>query len=104
MDFIKYSLWPAVKVRSRYWWWVIKYGGKKNIPREVIFGAMEKSMKCLTENLNQAVRLLPTDADAEEKGLAFGAVAKVKEFEEEMSKFKQDSRSVVQTDKKESDN
>jgi len=67
ISFIKYSLWPAVKVRGIYWWWILKYGGKKNIPPELIFGAMERSMQRMDENIKNALRAMPEDASEEEQ-------------------------------------
>ncbi|MEW5805380.1 MAG: hypothetical protein AB1721_01465 [Patescibacteria group bacterium] len=67
IDFIKYSLWPAVKVKLTYWWWVIKYQGKKNIPPELIFGKMSESMNRMQDGLLQALRHSPDDISEEEK-------------------------------------
>lgn len=54
---IKYELWPPVKVRGRFYWWVIRYGGKKRIPREVVFGAMAKSLQRMNDNLEKAYQI-----------------------------------------------
>ena len=66
-QFLKYSVWPAVKVRFTYWWWMVRYGGKKNIPPELIFGKMNSSMERMRENLMQALRHMPPDISEGEK-------------------------------------
>lgn len=42
LNFIKFTLWPIAKVKLIYWWWIIKYGGKKNIPPDLIFKQKEE--------------------------------------------------------------
>lgn len=84
INFLRFQMWPAVKTRVIYWWWIIKYRGKKNIPPQVIFGAMEKTMNGLKDNLMQAFRALPSDVDEEEKKEFFEIFGKVKELEKEI--------------------
>ena len=66
-EFIKYEIWPWVKVRSIYFWWTIKYGGKKNIPQELIFNRMQKSLENSNKNLMNALRVMPDDISADKK-------------------------------------
>lgn len=87
MDFIKYNLWPEIKVRLRYWWWIVKYRGKRNIPREVVFGQLAKSMSSMTENLERAMRSLPADADPEEVRQLVNLIEKAGDFEKEMEEI-----------------
>ncbi|MBI3335847.1 MAG: hypothetical protein HY001_05145 [Candidatus Portnoybacteria bacterium] len=51
VSYLKYEVLPWVKVKLRYWWWILKYGGKKKIPPEIIFGALAKSLERMNENL-----------------------------------------------------
>lgn len=88
MNYITYTLWPWLKVKTRYWWWVLKYGGKKNIPPELIFGQMEKSMERMKENLMQALRHFPEELGGEEKQMLLDAIGKA----EELSKAQREIR------------
>ena len=45
----------------------MKYGGKKNIPLELIFGKISGSMERMQENLMQALRHMPENISEEEK-------------------------------------
>ena len=60
-EFIKYSIWPIVKVRVVTIWWIIKYGGKRSIPHKLIFNKMQKSLENLNKNLMDALRIIPND-------------------------------------------
>lgn len=64
---LKCEIWSPVKVRLRYGWWIARYGGKKNIPKELIFEQMQKSMERLEENLQDALRAMPDDVDETER-------------------------------------
>jgi len=75
MNYLKYTFWPAVKVRFTYWWWIVRYGGKKNIPPELIFGKISGSMERMRENLMQAFRHMPDDISEEEKKELLKAIA-----------------------------
>ena len=80
-----------LKTRVRFYWWVIKYGGRKNIPPEVVFGAMAESMERMKENMMNAWRSMPKDVDDEDREQFFEAFAKMQEMErgmEEMRKGK----------------
>ncbi|HEY4508412.1 MAG TPA: hypothetical protein VJJ55_02020 [Candidatus Paceibacterota bacterium] len=91
MNYSTYTLWPWLKVKTRYWWWVIRYGGKKNIPPELIFGQMEKSMARMKENLMQALRNFPKELGEEDKQMLLDAIGKA----EEMDKAQQEMRRGV---------
>lgn len=88
IEYLKFEMWPMVKTKIIFWWWIIKYGGKKNIPKEVIFEALEKTIESLVFNVEQAVRATPNDADEEERKLAFKALSKVQDLKDEIGKIK----------------
>ncbi|TSC58120.1 MAG: Uncharacterized protein Greene041679_172 [Parcubacteria group bacterium Greene0416_79] len=87
MDYLKHTLWPLIKVKGVHLWWTIKYGGRKNIPPELIFGQMEKSMKRFSENIEQAFRHLPADLSDHEKGEVINLMGLAKELEEKMKEL-----------------
>ena len=87
MDYLKYTLWPLIKVKCIYFWWIIKYGGKKNIPPELIFGRLEKSMKRFAENMEQAFRHMPAAMSASEKGEVIDLMGLAKRLEEELKRL-----------------
>ncbi|MEK7208550.1 MAG: hypothetical protein AAB699_03340 [Patescibacteria group bacterium] len=87
LDYLKFTLWPTVKVKSRYYWWVIRYCGKRNIPPELIFGQIAKSMERMKENLMQALRHLPPDMGAEEKKTLLDAIGKADELDKKQREF-----------------
>ena len=66
-DFIAYTIWPALKTRAMFWWWIVKYGGKKNIPRELLFEKISGGVEKMRENLMQAFRHMPEETTEEEK-------------------------------------
>ncbi len=78
---IKYELWPPVKVRSKYIWWIVRYGGKKRIPREVIFGAMAKSLQRVNDNLDSAFQIGGHDSNTSAKEVHQVLAAKEKALE-----------------------
>ena len=89
MDFLKHQLWPALKVRLTYWWWILKYGSKKNIPRELIFARMARSMERMNENLMQALRHLPANAAEDEKRELMEAIRGATRLEDEVERVRQ---------------
>ncbi|MFH1162363.1 MAG: hypothetical protein V1696_03795 [Candidatus Jorgensenbacteria bacterium] len=91
MDFIRYSFWPMVKVRLLYWWWIVKYGGEKNIPKELLFKKMAESMSRLAENLEAARRAMSPDADQEETKTLIDIMRKVGSLKENVEEAKRDS-------------
>lgn len=56
-----------VRVKLKFWWWTIRYGGKKNIPKKLIFQALANSMKRMGHNLKEAQRAMPEDVSEEER-------------------------------------
>ena len=90
MHFLKYEIWPVIKVRLTFWWWVVKYRGKKNIPPELIFERMAKSMARMSESLQGALRVIPPDADPEEIKELINVIRKANELENEAIKAKQE--------------
>ena len=87
MEYLKYTLWPLVKVRGLHLWWALKYGGKKHIPPELILGQMEKSLKRFSENMEQAFRTMPANLSDSEKREMIDLLCVAKELEEEMRRF-----------------
>lgn len=85
---VKYEIWPALKVRLIYWWWIIKYGGKKNIPPELIFGRINKSMARISENLMDALKTMPPDATEDEKKELINLIRETGELEKEVGEMK----------------
>lgn len=81
---ICYTLWPPIKVRMCYYWWIVRYGGKKNIPREVIFGAMAKSMERMNNNLRLAVSESPDDLSKEDHMQMLKAIEKAEKMQEDI--------------------
>lgn len=75
-------------MRLKYWWWIVRYRGKKNIPREIVFGALSKSMVRMNENLMAAFREMPEDMSAEDKKLLFESLQKGKAIEGEIQRLK----------------
>jgi len=77
-----------VKVRLIYWWWIIKYGGKKNIPPELIFGKISGNIERMRENLTQAFRYMPDDASESEKKELLDLIRKTDDLEKAFDKSK----------------
>ena len=92
MGYLKYTLWPFVKVKCIYFWWVLKYGGKRNIPPNLIFGQIEKSMARFTENMQQAFRHIPADMSDAEKGEIVSLMGLAKKLEEEMKRLEAENK------------
>lgn len=84
---VKYEFWPFLKTRLIFWWWIVKYGGKKNIPPEVIFARMAKSMETLDQNLRCARAAMMDDATKEEMGEMYDVIGKVEDFEKKLDKI-----------------
>jgi len=89
MDFIKYTIWPRMKVILIYWWWIIKYRGKKNIPPEVFFRRMIKNIEGMKENLEKAFLLGKDDMSKEEFLEFYNTMGKVEGFKEKVTELKQ---------------
>lgn len=87
-DFIKFNLWTTIKVRTMYFWWIIKYRGKKNIPPELVFDQMAKTMNSLTEDIFNAVKATPEDVSGEEKEIMRDVLMKLGEFKQEIKNLK----------------
>ena len=87
MDYIKYTLWPLIRFRCIYFWWTVRYGGKKNIPQELIFGQVQRSMKRFAENMEQAFRHMPGDLSQTEKGEVVDLMGLAKKLEEEVKRL-----------------
>lgn len=67
MDFIKHNFWPLIKVKIIYWWWIVKYGGKKKIPHDLVLKKIEETMQSFKDDLMQVVRHSPEDMSEEER-------------------------------------
>lgn len=86
--FLRYTIYPVVKVKLTYCWWIIKYRGKKNIPQELIFGKISGSMERMRENLMQALRHMPADISDEEKKELLDLIRTADNLEKEFDKSK----------------
>lgn len=62
----------------------MKYGGKKKIPREVIFGAMEQSLKRMNDSFMNAMRVVPPDLSEDEKQMATDAFREMNKLQSEI--------------------
>ncbi len=92
MHYLKYSLWPLIKVKCTHLWWSIKYGGKKNIPPELIFGQMEKSMKRFSDSMQQAFRHMPQGASDSEKGEMVDLMGLAQKLEAEIKRLEAEKK------------
>ena len=54
---LRYEIWPPVKVRCKYYWWIVRYRGKRNIPKEVVFRSLTKSLERMNNALDSAYQL-----------------------------------------------
>lgn len=88
MNYIRYSVLPILNVRLRYFWWIIKYRGKKNIPKELVMGQVAKNMRNLTENLMGALRHIPDDLGEKERRELVDLIREAGELEKEFEKSK----------------
>jgi|GEM_PF-3275531 len=82
MRFLIYKIWTALRVRLTYWWWILKYRGKKNIPLEVVLGRMDETMKLLSENILKAVQASSANMSEDESKMVRDLLAKLRELEE----------------------
>ena len=73
-----------LKVKIIYWFWIVKYGGKKKIPPEVVFGRMNKSMDSLFHNIQEAIKVSPENMDEEERMMARELLMKTANLRKEM--------------------
>lgn len=88
INFIKYEIWPTIKVRLTYWWWAIRYGGKKNIPPELIFGRIMKNAEQMKESLEQALHYLPPGMSEKEKSELLNLLGETDAFESKLKNLK----------------
>jgi hypothetical protein len=90
-DFLLYRLWPMMKVRGRFYWWVVRYGGRRNIPPEVVFGSMLANMERLEENLQQALRAMPSDTPEEDRKMLLSALSKTQAMRRDAPQIRRDT-------------
>lgn len=88
MSFFRYETWPWIKVKIIYWWWIIRYGGKKNIPLELIFGQITKSIEDFKENLEKAFSFSKDDMSKEELLNFYKITEKINDFKKEIDEAK----------------
>ena len=88
MDYLKHSLWPFLKVKATYWWWIIKYRGKKNIPPELIFSRMFKSVSGMNDALMNAFRAMPDNLNEQEKNEFLDLMHRAQDLEKEIKDLK----------------
>lgn len=84
--------WIAAKTRITFWWWIVKYRGRKNIPPEIVFSQLEKTMADLKNNLMNAWRAFPQDISEEEKKKFFEMFSNVQNLETELTKAKKEPK------------
>ena len=88
LDYIKFDFWPLLKTRLYFWWWIIKYRSRKNIPTEIIFAQMAKNMERLDQNLRCARSVMMDNANKEEMNEMYEVMRRVEELEGNMEKLK----------------
>ncbi|KKQ62620.1 MAG: hypothetical protein UT03_C0027G0014 [Candidatus Moranbacteria bacterium GW2011_GWD2_38_7] len=90
---IKYDLWPFLKTKLYFLWWVIKYRGKKNIPKEVIFAQMAKSLERMSQNLQCARASAMNDADTnkDEMREIYDAIKKAENLQQEIENIQKNN-------------
>lgn len=94
LDFIKFEMWPWIKVKFIYWWWIAKYRGKNNIPPELIFQKLTENAESLTKNIMDAVRSSPeNEITAEEREQMRDILMKVSNFQREIKNLNEKNNS-----------
>ncbi len=88
---LRYLIWPMVRVRLKFWWWTIRYGGKKNIPKRVIFQALADSMKRTVDNFKKAQMAMPDDVPEEERLQMREARMKLADLDAQIKDLDEDS-------------
>ena len=78
-------------MRLMYWRWIVKYGGKKNIPPELIFGKIEETTNSLMEDIMNAARVEPSDMTKEEQEQFRNLIMKINELKEGISNVRKES-------------
>jgi len=91
ISFLRFTVFPYIKVRSRFWWWVIKYRGKKNIPKEVVFGALIETAGRLSNDFEMARRTIPDAMPEQERQQLYSIIEKIEEFERMIHRMKWES-------------
>ena len=84
--FIKYIVWSWCKVRLLSWWWAVRYGGRKNIPKEMIMGQLQKSMARMNQNLGEALRHIPENLTEMERKEFLDVLREAATLEKEIEK------------------
>ncbi len=69
----------------------MKYGGKKNIPPELIFGKIEETTNSLMEDIMNAARVEPSDMTKEEQEQFRNLIMKINELKEGISNVRKES-------------
>lgn len=78
------TFWPFLKAKIIYWFWIIKYRGKKNIPPEVVFGKLNETMESLLGNIQEAIKVSPENMSEKERMMARELMMKVASLKEEV--------------------
>ncbi len=97
--FTKINLFLALtRAKLRWMWWDIRYGGRKNIPKEVIAGRLKGIAKGLGEVNDELARLIKIASDnisEEQKQALLDLLRRTANVEEEFEEIKQKERCVL---------
>lgn len=89
-DHIRLAAGPEWKVRLRFYWWVVRYGGKKRIPREVVLRSMKESVERMEYNLRRARDEMPAGMPEELRLRLRGAIMRADELGGQIKKIEEE--------------
>jgi hypothetical protein len=81
-----YELWPKLKAKLRLFYWTVKYRGKKNIPKEVVFRSLADSLAHMNDNLNKAFLVGRDDLNKKEYKKMVTLLNKAEQFEDNVKR------------------
>jgi len=74
------------KARAKVFWLSLKYGGKKNIPPQLIFDEMDEKMSELKNSMMQAFRI--DNLSEDERNDVLKIIGKINELDSELKVLK----------------
>lgn len=74
------------KARAKVFWWSLKYGGRKNIPSQLIFDEMDKTIADMKDVMMQAFRI--DDLSQKERKQALKILSKIDELDSGLKDIK----------------